>query len=207
LPNADHRVALPVGERQYHIGLGPGELAEFILLPGDPDRTARIAARLDTIEIQRRHREFASATGSYRGQRVSIVSTGIGTDNVEAGKMAGQQMAKLVPAGGNVAAVGGIAGDVTSGARVDGFGQGVAGKLKVVQTVSANWDRQTALTAATDILRAHPDLGGFFVANDDMGLGVSRAVANANKAGQDRVGPAVTGTSSNRDEPGMRSFS
>jgi len=83
LPNADHRVALPVGERQYHIGLGPGELAEFILLPGDPDRTARIAARLDTIEIQRRHREFASATGSYRGQRVSIVSTGIGTDNVE----------------------------------------------------------------------------------------------------------------------------
>jgi len=83
LPNADIRVALPVGERQYHIGLGPGELAEFILLPGDPDRTARIAARLDTIEIQRRHREFASATGSYRGQRVSIVSTGIGTDNVE----------------------------------------------------------------------------------------------------------------------------
>ena len=83
MPNADHRVALPVGERQYHIGLGPGELAEFILLPGDPDRTARIAARLDTIEIQRRHREFASATGSYRGQRVSIVSTGIGTDNVE----------------------------------------------------------------------------------------------------------------------------
>jgi ABC-type sugar transport system substrate-binding protein len=111
----------------------------------------------------------------------------IGTDNVEAGKMAGQQMAKLVPAGGNVAAVGGIAGDVTSGARVDGFGQGVAGKLKVVQTVSANWDRQTALTAATDILRAHPDLGGFFVANDDMGLGVSRAVANANKAGQVKV--------------------
>jgi len=83
LPNADHRVALPVGERQYHIGLGPGELAEFILLPGDPDRTARIAARFDTIEIERRHREFASATGSYRGQRVSIVSTGIGTDNVE----------------------------------------------------------------------------------------------------------------------------
>jgi uridine phosphorylase len=83
LPNADHRVALPVGERQYHIGLGPGELAEYILLPGDPDRTARIAARLDSIELERRHREFASATGTYRGERVSIVSTGIGTDNVE----------------------------------------------------------------------------------------------------------------------------
>ena len=83
MPNADHRVALPVGERQYHIALGPGELAEYILLPGDPDRTARIAARLDSIELERRHREFASVTGTYRGERVSVVSTRIGTDNVE----------------------------------------------------------------------------------------------------------------------------
>ena len=83
MPNADHRVALPTGERQYHIDLGPGELAEYLLLPGDPDRTARIARLLDDIELERRHREFASVTGTYRGQRVSIVSTGIGTDNVE----------------------------------------------------------------------------------------------------------------------------
>src|SRR4051812_49783694 len=83
LPYADPRVALPVGERQYHIGLGPGELAEYILLPGDPDRTSRIAARLDTVELEHRHREFATVTGTYRGQRVSVVSTGIGTDNVE----------------------------------------------------------------------------------------------------------------------------
>jgi uridine phosphorylase len=83
LPSADHRVALPVGERQYHIGLGPGELAEYILLPGDPDRTGRIATRLDSIELEHRHREFATVTGSYRGQRLSVVSTGIGTDNVE----------------------------------------------------------------------------------------------------------------------------
>jgi uridine phosphorylase len=83
LPNADTRVALPVGERQYHIDLGPGEVAEYILLPGDPDRTSRIARLLDDVELERRHREFASVTGTYRGQRVSIVSTGIGTDNVE----------------------------------------------------------------------------------------------------------------------------
>ena len=37
MPIADPRIALPVGERQYHIGLGPGQLAEYILLPGDPD--------------------------------------------------------------------------------------------------------------------------------------------------------------------------
>jgi uridine phosphorylase len=83
LPNADHRVALPEGDRQYHIGLGPGELADYILLPGDPDRTARIASRFESCEFERRNREFASATGQYKGQRVSIVSTGIGTDNVE----------------------------------------------------------------------------------------------------------------------------
>jgi uridine phosphorylase len=83
LPIADPRVALPESERQYHIGLGPGELAEYLLLPGDPDRTDRIAERLDSIDVRRRNREFASVTGSYRGRRVSVVSTGIGTDNVE----------------------------------------------------------------------------------------------------------------------------
>jgi uridine phosphorylase len=91
LPNAeprvdnlrDRRIATPLGERQYHIGLGPGELAEYILLPGDPDRTARIGSRFDSIEVEQRHREFATVTGTYRGQRVSVVSTGIGTDNVE----------------------------------------------------------------------------------------------------------------------------
>lgn len=83
MPIADRRVALPLGERQYHIGLGPGELAEYILLPGDPDRTAKIGQRLDDIEREHRNREFASVTGTYRGLRVSIVSTGIGTDNVE----------------------------------------------------------------------------------------------------------------------------
>ena len=90
MPNADNRVIHPdrriavrSGERQYHIELGPGELAEYILLPGDPDRTSRIAARFDSIEFERRNREFASVTGQYRGQRVSVVSTGIGTDNVE----------------------------------------------------------------------------------------------------------------------------
>lgn len=83
MPIVDHRVALPAGERQYHIGLAPGELADYILLPGDPDRVALIAERFDSIEFERRNREFASATGSYKGQRVSVLSTGIGTDNVE----------------------------------------------------------------------------------------------------------------------------
>jgi len=83
LPSADSRVAVPAGERQYHIGLGPGELADYILLPGDQDRVERIASHFDSVERSDRHREFASATGEYRGLRVTALSTGIGTDNVE----------------------------------------------------------------------------------------------------------------------------
>ena len=64
LPNADARVAVPTGERQYHIGLGPGELADYILLPGDQDRVERVASRFDSVERTHRHREFASATGA-----------------------------------------------------------------------------------------------------------------------------------------------
>ena len=111
------------------------------------------------------------------------ISTYIGTDNVAAGRKAGDEMVTVVGGSGEVALIGGIAGDVTSGARLDGFTEGVDGKLTVVQTVAADWERQKALTAATDLMRAHPDLKGFFAANDDMGLGISRAIANA---GQDR---------------------
>ena len=76
MTDADRRVTLPTGERQYHIDLAPGELAEYILLPGDPDRTDRIATMLEDIEVHRRHREFNSVTGTYQGQRVSVVATG-----------------------------------------------------------------------------------------------------------------------------------
>ena len=115
------------------------------------------------------------------------IATYIGTDNAAAGRTAAQEMGKLLPSGGKVAVVGGIAGDVTSGDRVQGFTGGVGPNVQVVQTVAANWDRQEALTQATNILAAHPDVTGFFVANDDMGLGVTRAVANAGKAGQVHV--------------------
>ena len=83
MPSADRRIALPDTDRQYHIDLAPGELAEHILLPGDPARTERIAGMLDSVEVRRQHREFASVTGTWRGMRMSVVSTGIGTDNME----------------------------------------------------------------------------------------------------------------------------
>jgi len=83
LAQADRRVAVPDSERQYHIDAARGDIAEYVLLPGDQDRTAKVAQLFDSVEYENRHREFATATGMYKGRRLSCVSTGIGTDNME----------------------------------------------------------------------------------------------------------------------------
>ena len=71
------------GSRQYHIALERGELAEYIVLVGDPGRVARVATHFDAVELERSNREITTATGTYRGMRLSAMSTGMGTDNVE----------------------------------------------------------------------------------------------------------------------------
>jgi uridine phosphorylase len=71
------------GGRQYHIALERGELAEYVLLVGDPGRVAKVAARWETLELERSNREIATATGTYRGMPLSVMSTGMGPDNVE----------------------------------------------------------------------------------------------------------------------------
>ncbi len=109
------------------------------------------------------------------------VTTYIGTDNVAAGRLAGEEMLRLVPEGAKVALIAGIVGDLGSNARIEGFKQATEGKLAVVNMVSADWDREKALTAATDIMQANPDLAGMFAANDIMALGAQRAVETAGK--------------------------
>lgn len=69
--------------RQYHIGLGKGELADTILLAGDPARAVKAARRFDSIELKRTNREFVTVTGRWKGLRLSVMSTGIGPDNTE----------------------------------------------------------------------------------------------------------------------------
>jgi ABC-type sugar transport system substrate-binding protein len=114
-------------------------------------------------------------------------TTYIGTNNVDAGKLAGEHMVELLPNGGKVALVGGIAGDVTSNARLDGFTEGAGDGVTITQTVAANWNREEALNQATTLLRANPDLVGFFVANDDMALGVARAVSDVGRSGKVKI--------------------
>lgn len=115
------------------------------------------------------------------------LTTYIGTDNVAAGGLDGQHMLQVLGGSGTVGIIGGPAGDVTSNARIKGFTDAVKGKLTVLPVVPANWDRGTALTAATNLITAHPDLKGMFVANDDMALGVVRATQDAGKGAQVKV--------------------
>ena len=71
------------GDRQYHIALERGELAEYIVLVGDPGRVAKVTSRWDSVELNRSNREITTATGTYQGMRLSAMSTGMGPDNVE----------------------------------------------------------------------------------------------------------------------------
>ncbi|MCS5715731.1 substrate-binding domain-containing protein [Herbiconiux sp. CPCC 205716] len=112
------------------------------------------------------------------------IATYIGTDNEAAGGKAGDFVMEKVPAGSEVAIIGGVAGDVTSGARVDGFKAAIGSDLDVIQESAADWKREVALTTATDIIAANPNVKAFFAANDDMGLGIVKAVENAGLTGQ-----------------------
>ena len=67
----------------YHLHLLPGDIADTLLLVGDPGRVALISSLFDRIEVQKQNREFATHTGYYMGKRVSVMSTGIGTDNID----------------------------------------------------------------------------------------------------------------------------
>lgn len=112
------------------------------------------------------------------------ITSYVGSDNVAAGRLAGERMAQLLGGSGAVAAIAGEAANQTSKDRISGFKAAAeAGGLQVVQEVAADWDREKALTAAENIMRAHPDLRGFFAANDGMGLGIQTAVDNAGKTG------------------------
>lgn len=67
----------------YHLNLRPEELAENIIFVGDPDRVGLVSQYFDTIELKKGKREFITHTGTLRGKRISVISTGIGTDNID----------------------------------------------------------------------------------------------------------------------------
>ena len=109
------------------------------------------------------------------------MTTYVGTDNVAAGEAGAKAMARLLDRGARVAVIAGIPGDAGSGARVRGFKAGAAGRLRVVQTVAADFVRSRAQLATAELLRADPKLEGVFAVNDEMALGVADAVQRAGR--------------------------
>ncbi len=67
----------------YHINLKPEDIADNVLVVGDQNRVEMISSFFDTIEIKKQSREFVTHTGTYNGKRVTALSTGIGTDNID----------------------------------------------------------------------------------------------------------------------------
>lgn len=70
-------------ESVYHLGLKPKDIAEKIILVGDPERVKKIAQHFKTIHFEKENREFHTITGTYKNQKITILSTGIGTDNID----------------------------------------------------------------------------------------------------------------------------
>ncbi len=67
----------------YHLDLKPGEIAETIIIVGDPARVKEVSKYFDNIEVERHHREFITHTGWLGKKNISVLSTGIGTDNID----------------------------------------------------------------------------------------------------------------------------
>ena len=72
-----------VNERLYHLGIKKTDLAENIFIVGDPARATRVSEEFDRIDSEISNREYLTYTGIYRNIPVSVIGTGIGTDNVE----------------------------------------------------------------------------------------------------------------------------
>ena len=67
----------------YHLNLLPKHISETIITVGDPSRVYRVSQYFDDVEFEMNKREFITHVGKYKGKRVTVISTGIGTDNIE----------------------------------------------------------------------------------------------------------------------------
>lgn len=79
---ASELIITPEG-RIYHINLLPEELADTVITVGDPDRVLAISKHFDTLEAKTNHREFVAHTGTIGKKRITVLSSGIGPDNID----------------------------------------------------------------------------------------------------------------------------
>lgn len=67
----------------YHLNLLPEDISDIIINVGDPDRVSKVSSFFEKIEVKKQKREFVTHTGYYNGKRITVISTGIGTDNID----------------------------------------------------------------------------------------------------------------------------
>ncbi|PSR56151.1 phosphorylase [Adhaeribacter arboris] len=83
MPIAESELILNADGSVYHLNLLPEHISDTIITVGDPERVPRISKYFDSIEVEIAKREFVTHTGYYKGKRLTVLSTGMGTDNVE----------------------------------------------------------------------------------------------------------------------------
>ena len=82
-PIAESELILNKDGSVYHLHLLPEDLADTVITVGDPDRVPRVSRYFDTIEIKKSKREFVTHTGTVNGKRITVMSSGISTDNID----------------------------------------------------------------------------------------------------------------------------
>jgi ribose transport system substrate-binding protein len=106
----------------------------------------------------------------------------IGADNVDIGKQAGEHMKELLPNGGKIAELRGLAGSTPAKERQDGFAKGIeGGKIDIVATADGDWLRDKGQSQAEAVIQAHPEIQAFYSQNDPMGEGAYLALKAAGK--------------------------
>jgi ABC-type sugar transport system substrate-binding protein len=153
----------------------------YILNPTSPTNLIAPLASASKATVINIDLEMDTAKASAAGV---TVNTFIGTVNKDAGAQGGKAMLALVPEGSEVAVIGTLAQDAGNIARQAGFHSVVDGKLKVVQTVSADADRAKAKSQAAAIMRANPNVKGFFTPAGTQAMGIQEAIDQEGQTGK-----------------------
>ncbi|WP_251343294.1 nucleoside phosphorylase [Haloplanus halophilus] len=169
-------------DRQYHLEVAPGDVAETVLLPGDPDRVDVVTDRWDDAETVASHREYRTATGTYEGAPVSVTSTGIGSPSAaiaveELARVGAETFVRVgscgalhpeMAVGDLVITTGAVRGEGTSDEYVRGDYPAVADHAVVSALIAAaerlGYDYHCGVTLSTDSFyagQARPGFEGF----------------------------------------------
>ncbi|MDU4025200.1 MAG: D-ribose ABC transporter substrate-binding protein [Anaerococcus sp.] len=115
--------------------------------------------------------------GTDSGEIVSFIAS----NNVEGGKLAGEYILEKVGENAEVVQLEGIPGASSTRERGEGFKEATDGKINLVASQTANFDRAEGLTVMENLLQAHPDVKAVFCQNDEMALGASEAIKTSGK--------------------------